>query len=235
MDTERTRPPLVLMYHSVEPYETDPYQVTVHPQRFDQQLRWLRRRGLRGVSMRTLLAERAPGMVGLTFDDGYLDFVTEVMPALARYGFSATVFVVAGALGSHNTWDHPGPRKQLMTVADVHEAAAADIEIGSHGLHHVHLSELAKPALAEHVRRSRTILSEISGQDVTGFCYPYGDAAEREEVTVRAAGYDYACATKQTAITGRYALPRAFIGDRDSPPRLLAKVVRHRLTAGRAA
>ena len=66
---------LVLMYHSVEPYTADPYQVTVHPDRFARQLRWLRRRGLRGVSMRELLAARrdgtARGLVGLTFDDGY--------------------------------------------------------------------------------------------------------------------------------------------------------------------
>ncbi len=35
---------LVFMYHSITAYETDPYQVTVHPDRFDRQLRWLRRR-----------------------------------------------------------------------------------------------------------------------------------------------------------------------------------------------
>ena len=51
MDDERGALPLVLMYHSVEAYESDPYQVTVDPRRFDRQLRWLRRRGLRGVWM----------------------------------------------------------------------------------------------------------------------------------------------------------------------------------------
>src|SRR5579863_4084727 len=47
--------PMVLMYHSVAPFEQDPYGITVSPARFDRQLRWLRRRGLRGVSMSTLL------------------------------------------------------------------------------------------------------------------------------------------------------------------------------------
>ena len=51
--------PLVLMYHSVEPYQADPYLVTVSPPRFAQQMRWLARRGLRGVSIRDLLAARA--------------------------------------------------------------------------------------------------------------------------------------------------------------------------------
>jgi len=40
---------MVLMYHSVEPYAEDPYQITVSPRRFERQLRWLRRRGLRGL------------------------------------------------------------------------------------------------------------------------------------------------------------------------------------------
>ncbi len=55
--------PLVLMYHSIEPYQADPYLVTVSPPRFAQQMRWLDRRGLRGVSIRTCSprARRAAG------------------------------------------------------------------------------------------------------------------------------------------------------------------------------
>jgi hypothetical protein len=41
--------PLVLMYHSVAEYERDPFQVTVTPRRFERQLRWMRRHGLRGA------------------------------------------------------------------------------------------------------------------------------------------------------------------------------------------
>ena len=82
-------PPLVLMYHSVIPYDHDPYLVTVSPLRLDRQFTWLRRQGLRGVSMRELLAARdrgaAQGLVGLTFDDGYADFADYVLPALRRH------------------------------------------------------------------------------------------------------------------------------------------------------
>jgi len=239
MDTELTPMPLVLMYHSVEPYDTDPYQVTVHPQRFDRQMRWLRRRGLRGVSMSELLQARRAGrgadLVGLTFDDGYTDFVTEVLPALRRHSFSATVFVIAGALGGHNSWDEPGPHKPLMTAPEVRRAADAGVEIGSHSLRHVRLPEAGDDELAEQVRLSREILAGIIGREVTGFCYPYGGVGEREVRAVRAAGYDYACAVHASPLAGRHAIPRAFIGDRDTSPRLFAKVARHRLTTARAA
>ncbi len=57
----RERPPPVLMYHSVTPYAEDPYQVTVSPRRFEQQMRWLDTCGLRGVSMATLLRAQRRG------------------------------------------------------------------------------------------------------------------------------------------------------------------------------
>lgn len=226
----------VLMYHSVEPYTSDPYQVTVHPDRFARQLRWLRRRGLRGVSMRELLAARragtARGLVGLTFDDGYADFVHHVMPVLAEYGFTATVFVVAGSLGGTNEWDVPGPRKRLMTAGEVRQAATAGVEIGSHSLNHRRLTDTDFSTLADEVRRSRTVLSGLTGEDVAGFCYPYGAVGAREAEAVRAAGYGYACAVGATASAGRYALPRTFVGDRDTAPRLWAKWARHGLRRG---
>jgi peptidoglycan/xylan/chitin deacetylase (PgdA/CDA1 family) len=238
MDDDLTPLPLVLMYHSVEAYESDPYQVTVHPERFDRQLRWLSRRGLRGVSMAELLRARrqgrGDGLVGLTFDDGYADFTTEVLPVLRRYGFTATVFVIAGVLGGHNTWDMPGPRKSLMAASDVWRAADAGIEIGSHSLTHAHLPEVGDAELADEVCRSRVLLSEVAGREVSGFCYPYGAAGEREVKQVEAAGYDYACAVQGSTLNGRHAIPRTFVGDRDNGVRLLAKVARHRLQ-GRAA
>jgi peptidoglycan/xylan/chitin deacetylase (PgdA/CDA1 family) len=239
MATELTPLPLVLMYHSVEAYEADPYQVTVRPERFDRQLNWLRRRGLRGVSMSELLLARREGrdagLVGLTFDDGYADFVTEVLPVLNRYSFGATVFVIPGALGGHNSWDEPGPRKSLMTAEDVRRTADAGVEIGSHSLQHIRLPEATDDELTRQVGSSRQILAGITGREVTGFCYPYGGVGEREVRAVRAAGYDYACAVHASPLAGRHAIPRAFIGDRDTSPRLFAKVARHRLTTGRAA
>ncbi|MEV4639663.1 polysaccharide deacetylase family protein [Actinoplanes sp. NPDC049548] len=239
MEAELVPLPLVLMYHSVQEYDSDPYQVTVRPERFGRQLRWLAARGLRGVSMTELMEARrggrGAGLVGLTFDDGYADFVTEVVPALERHGFTATVFVVAGSLGGWNSWDDPAPRKTLMTAADVRRAAAAGMEIGSHSLSHLRLTKVGDGELFDEVRRSRLLLTEITGTTISGFCYPYGDAGAREIRAVEDTGYDYACAVHPSPLDGRHAVPRTFIGDRDTAPRLLAKLARHRLRAGRAA
>lgn len=233
--------PAVLMYHSVAPYDQDPYLVTVRPARFEQQLRWLDRRGLRGTSMCELLAARRDGadrrLVGLTFDDGYADFAEHVLPALARFGFTATVFVIADLLGGCNSWDEAGPRKALMTAGQIRQAAASGMEIGSHGRQHVSLAPTDNGSaggdfldvLTAEVAGSRAILQEVSGQEVSGFCYPYGHLDALAVNAVRSAGYHYGCAIWRSPLTGLHALPRTYIGDRDGSLRLLAKWYRHQL------
>lgn len=226
-----SRPPFVLMYHSVAEPSDDPYHVTVSPARFVRQMSWLGRRGLRGVSMRDLLeahtAGKARGLVGLTFDDGYADFTTDVMPVLARQHFTATVFVVAGCLGRQNDWDPLGVRKPLMTAEQVRCVADSGIEVGSHGMHHRALPTVDETMLVQEVEHSRKILQDLVGSTVDGFCYPYGSCDKRITDTVRAAGYEYACATWSSGACDRYALPRTYVGEGDHTARLAAKRLRH--------
>ena len=85
-------------------------------------------------------------------------------------------------------------------------------------------------ALAEEVGESRRILREVTGKPVGGFCYPYGDLDAGAVTQVRDTGYDYGCAIWPSACTGRHALPRTYIGETDTAPRLWAKTARHRLT-----
>jgi peptidoglycan/xylan/chitin deacetylase (PgdA/CDA1 family) len=221
--------PWLLMYHSVTHYQRDPYNVTVSPDRFGAHLDWLRSRGLRGVGVSELFDARrdghAKGLVGLTFDDGYRDFVEEVMPRLVHRRFSATVYVVAGLLGAHNEWDPDGERKALMAADEVRAVAQAGIEIGAHGRTHVPLA--GANDLTEEVAESRRVLQDVIGGPVRGFCYPYGSHDRAAVAAVRASGYDHACAVGRPPVPGRYALPRTDIRDHDGMLRLEAKRACH--------
>jgi peptidoglycan/xylan/chitin deacetylase (PgdA/CDA1 family) len=231
----RTGPvPWVAMYHSVGDPTDDPYRITVTPDRLDAQLRWLRARGLTGVSMSGLLAARARGegrgLVGLTFDDGYADFVEHALPVLERHGCGATLFVLPGRLGGDNAWDPLGPRKPLLTADGIRTAAAAEgVEIGSHGLTHVDLTQADDALLKSEVAESRAVLEELTGLPVEGFCYPYGTVDQRVVDAVREAGYGYACAIDPGPLNGPHALPRLHIGQNDTAVRLLLKYRLHRL------
>ncbi|GAA2435326.1 polysaccharide deacetylase family protein [Actinomadura vinacea] len=223
--------PMVLMYHSVDHYDRDPHLVTVTPERFERQLRWLQSRRLRGVSVGELLrahAERGTrGLVGLTFDDGYADFATRAVPALVRFGFTATVFAVAGHVGQYNTWDS-GPPKPLMTAGQLRAVADFGMEVASHGVRHVSLPGAPAEEVRDELQQSRFALEEIVQRPVTGFAYPYGHVSPRDVTEVRIAGYDYACAIRPDE-PSRHALARTYVGERDRGLRLRAKVVRHEL------
>ncbi|WP_426569469.1 polysaccharide deacetylase family protein [Streptomyces canus] len=225
--------PWVAMYHSVGDHTDDPYRITVTPERLERQLAWLARRGLRGVSMAELLAARARGegrdLVGLTFDDGYADFLTGALPVLRRHGCTATLFVLPGRLGGDNAWDPLGPRKPLLTADGIRRAAAEGVEVGSHGMTHVDLTEADDLTLKTETVDSRAALAELLGTEPAGFCYPYGTLDRRAVNAVRDAGYTYACAIDPGPLNGLHALPRVHVGQNDTSVRLLLKYRLHRL------
>jgi peptidoglycan/xylan/chitin deacetylase (PgdA/CDA1 family) len=228
------RLPMILMYHSVADVGEDPSHLSVAPSLFAEQMATLQRLGLRGVSISTLVdamrsgPRRARRLVGITFDDGYLNVLESAAPELKRRGFTATVFVIAGRLGGTNEWAK-GPRMPLVSASQVSELADAGIEIGSHSMTHVRLAGLTASELQAEVKESRANLGELVGAPVRGFAYPYGsmDAAARR--AVEDAGYDYACAVETPmAEFGIMALPRVYVGERDRAARMIAKRLLYR-------
>jgi len=224
--------PWILTYHSVSDPTDDPYGITVSADRLDEQLTWLGRRGLRGVGVAALLRARASGkrdLVGLTFDDGYADFLDEALPVLLAHGCTATVFVLPGRPGGSNDWDPLGPRRPLLTEEGVRTVAAAGMEVGSHGMLHRDLTALSDEELRQETHGSRNALRRLLRRTPSGFCYPYGTADRRVVESVRQAGYAYGCALVPGPLPGPLALPRTHVSHADRGARLRAKEVRHRL------
>ena len=219
--------PMILMYHGIADVTEDPNQLCVSPARFAEQLTWLERSGLRGVSMATLTAAmragRAAGLVGLTFDDGYTSMLDTALPQLAERGFGATAFIISDRIGGTNEWD-AGPVWPLLDRAGVAELAAAGIEIGSHSATHPHLAGLSARRQAAEVSASRGRLEDLLSAPVPGFAYPYGSMDEAARYAVGAAGYEYACAVETPRPSlGPLALPRTYVGQRDSAARMTIK------------
>jgi peptidoglycan/xylan/chitin deacetylase (PgdA/CDA1 family) len=221
------RVPMILMYHGVAEVAEDPNQLCVTPARFAEQMSWLKARGLRGVGIGTLVdathAGRQGGLVGLTFDDGYVNVLEAAVPELRRHGFTATMFIISDRLGGSNDWDE-GPAWPLMSARQVGELADAGMEVGSHGATHVRLAGLGADRLEAEVSGSMASIGELVGAPIRGFAYPYGsmDAAARR--AVGQAGYEYACAVETpVAELGMMALPRIYVGQRDGPRRMAAK------------
>lgn len=220
------------MYHSIDTAEFDPHMICVSPRQFSAQMEWLSRRGFRGVSMAELLQSRDPAankLVGLTFDDGYEDFLGNALPVLEKHRFTATAFVIVERLGGYNDWDFSSgaDKRKIMSVEQVRELASTDIEVGSHSLTHRHLPEISDSEAEAEITGSRMALERITGKPVLGFCYPYGSVDARISAMTQQAGYRYACATKATIQPSGHTIPRCFVGERDTPLRLTLKRIRH--------
>jgi peptidoglycan/xylan/chitin deacetylase (PgdA/CDA1 family) len=229
--------PTILAYHAVTHLANDPNGAATSPERLESQLLYLKRHNLQGVSVRELRRAIIAGkdsrkLVAITFDDGYEDFLHTALPMLERFGFSATVFVVAGMLGKENNWEHvyePRPRMKILEAEGLREVATRGIEVGSHSMTHRNLANLDSLALEQEVNDSCRILSEVWGEAVEGFSYPYGSFSYATVQAVRQGGYAYACAwnTNSTNVRGRdmkYHLLRIPVSEKDNTLRFGLKL-----------
>lgn len=219
--------PMILMYHAVADVSYDPNLLSVSPAQFAVQLAWLKRRGLRGVAVGTLVAAlragRARGLVGITFDDGYVSVLANAVPELLRHEFTATVFIIADRIGGTNDWDDGTPWP-LLSGSQIGELTAAGMEIGSHSATHARLAGTTADRLKAEVHGSRQSLRGLCDAEIRGFAYPYGDMDVTTRRAVRDAGYDYACAVSAPRdALGLLALPRVYVGEQDGPRRMAAK------------
>ncbi|MFZ0888807.1 MAG: polysaccharide deacetylase family protein [Candidatus Binataceae bacterium] len=187
----------ILLYHNVGPLPPeDPFGLTVAPDQFEEQVRWLVSRGYETIWPSDWLAWRREGKalprkpVLLTFDDGYADVAEYAFPVLRSHDLKAAVYVVTRRLGLTNTWDEADGHRtmRLMTVDQVRQWSELGIEFGSHTRTHPRLTSLSEERLAEEIEGSRDDLRCLlrrrvyQRQEVESFAYPYGDGADSSVV-----------------------------------------------------
>lgn len=196
----------ILMYHQVgvpAPRGTRFRSLTVHPDRFCSQMRWMARLGYQGLSMRDLIpyvqGKKSGKVFGVTFDDGFRNVFEHALPVLNELNFTATNYFLPRQLGTSNVWDvNQGvPKSDLMSVAEMRQWSAAGQEVGSHALEHVHLPQLSDDQAMHQIRDSRLALEDLIGQPVSAFCYPYGDHQPKHRLMVQEAGYSNATTTQR--------------------------------------
>lgn len=185
----------ILMYHRVaDVQEYD--QLTVTPARFERQMRHLASHE-RVVSLADGLAALRAGplrqpLVAVTFDDGYLDNLTQAAPILARYNIPATIFVTTRFCDqtlSHPRYGQAAQRLHLNWDEVAQLAAMPGITIGSHTVSHPYLPTLDEAQARHEIVESRRQIEARLGKPADYFCYPSGDLSARERQLVQQAGY----------------------------------------------
>jgi peptidoglycan/xylan/chitin deacetylase (PgdA/CDA1 family) len=194
---------LVLCYHAVS--RSWPAALAVTPARLDAQLRWLVRRGYRGVTFRAALEDPAAAgrRVAVTFDDAFRSVHDLALPILDRLGLPATVFVPTAFPGDASlAWAGvegwlAGPHAAELTPLSWDELRALGRhgwEVGSHTVSHPRLTQLPDAPLAAELRDSRRACETALQAECASIAYPYGDVDARVVAAARAAGYAHGAA-----------------------------------------
>jgi peptidoglycan/xylan/chitin deacetylase (PgdA/CDA1 family) len=224
----------VICYHALS--ETWPATLSVVPERFEAQLRYLAGRGYTGVTFSEAV-RRGPGaaVVAVTFDDAYTSVLEIGLPILDRLGWPATVFVPTRFPGTGEplSWDGidqwvGGPHEHELACLSwdqLHGLAERGWEVGSHTRSHPHLTALDDAELRDELTRSREECAEAMGLPCASVAYPYGDVDARVTAAAGAAGYAYG-ATLSASIPSPSPLgwPRTGIYHGDPPWRWRLKL-----------
>jgi peptidoglycan/xylan/chitin deacetylase (PgdA/CDA1 family) len=170
---------------------------------FEEQMNCLFENGYSAIDL-TELAEvmrngkGASRSVIITFDDGYRDVLVNALPILEKYGFSATVFLATGLMGSRSS---KFDGKEFLDWEDVRGLRKRGIAFGSHTVNHLKLENLQGSEMEVEIVNSKNEIESRLGESVEAFSYPYafpeGKAAFLEkffEVIVRS-GYRFGVTT----------------------------------------
>ena len=206
---------LVLVYHSIStPPEPLPSEMDISPARFEQQLRWLKRRRAVGPLVETLSARRPQyRQVAITFDDGFRDNLTVALPLLEQFELPMTLFVTAGFL------DHG----DYLSEEELQEIARHPlVTIGAHGLWHRHFNRMTLDDARFELIESREILEQVIGRRVDLMAWPFGECDAALERLSAECGYRAAWSGWKGA-NGAYSRWRVPVGRRDNLARFIAK------------
>ena len=182
------KPIPILVYHQIDKASPkgQPFRsLYVSPDSFARQMKLLKVFGYTGLSMSGLLpyllGERQGKVVGITFDDGYLNNLTFAQPVLEQHGFSSTCYVVSARLGQTNLWDqHIGIKQApLMDASQIRGWIAGGQEIGCHTRTHVNLPTLDDAGCRAEISGCRAELEALACKPIQHFCYPYGQFEPR--------------------------------------------------------
>lgn len=185
-------------------------------------------------------------LVSLTFDDGYANFHSQVLPILKRFDVPATAFVVTGSIGKSEpmSFDHWALSNSGRVATETWRplnwkevescVASGLVTFGAHSHQHRRGSQSTPAELAEEVGFSREILKSRLGEaHCVQYAYPYGssrlgDVSRPYLDAVKAAGFQIAVTTDLGLVTPAsdlFCLPRLEAHMMDSPGVLKAKAV----------
>lgn len=143
----------------------------------------------------------------LTFDDGGVSFHETIAPILESYGLRGIFFIATSRIGT----------KGFLSKAQIADLDKRGHVIGSHAHSHSPLTSIPKEEVIQEWTKSKKILEEIVGHEITAASLPNGNQSRFVLDEAEKCGYQYIytsepiCRVKQSGkitLYGRFVLTK---------------------------
>jgi|GEM_PF-159069 len=210
----------VLMYHSLSKNPADWSSVTISPDKFYEEMLYLKALGMTTISSQQLIdakngkAELPKNPVMVTFDDGYLNNYQYAYPVLEKLDMQAVISIIGWSVGRTTDLGEELEINPHFTWAEAKEmvdSGHVDIQSHSFNLHNPGTSDVyAKGTLPregetteEHAERIKKdtmkihqLIEENLGYEPELFTYPYGVYNQTTESVLKELGYQATLTTR---------------------------------------
>lgn len=184
----------MFLYHYVENVYNDPgrQKLNIPPNVLISQIETLKEAGYVFITPNDL-ADALSGkiilpqkIIMLSFDDGYMDFYTDVFPILKKEQVKAVTYIIPNFLD----------RPNYMFTFQLQEVAKSPfVEIGAHTMNHLWLKGTSKQTAEYEIVESRKTLEDLLHLPINSFAYPYGAFDLQTIQIVKDAGFSNAVST----------------------------------------
>ncbi|MFB0980575.1 MAG: polysaccharide deacetylase family protein [Alteromonadaceae bacterium] len=170
---------VILQYHHVS--DTTPSSTSISPEQFEIHMQYLADNNFNVIALSDLMnaiikqQPIADRTVVITFDDAYLDILTNGKPILDKFNYPFTIFINPAIVErrSKNYLSWP----QLKAMAD------QGVIIANHGMEHDSMARITdglseQQWLKKHTRlllNAESIIKNKTGQSWRYYAYPYGE------------------------------------------------------------
>ena len=221
---------------------------------FTQCIQWLVEMGYTFISADELveLLRKGPpfprGRVWISLDDGYRNWLTDVLPVVRKYSVPVTLFVPSGIVAGsglfpwlHDTnypfktkeFLHKVPAKSVvresLTVDELKRIAAdPEVTLGSHTVSHAITACSTADELQVEIGSDKLTLEKWTGRVVDSFAYPSGVLNGQEKQLLKDLHFTIAATTEPKFIdaeTDPLLLPRFCVPDQASVQEAICAMV----------